>query len=79
MLVPTKRWRHFAAMVLIGDGVIAIVHPQLDAQAWKAGPKAWQRLMQKMHEHPALTRVVGVAQIAGGIWWALSQDINEKA
>ena len=74
MLVPSKRWQHFAAMMLIGDGVMALVHPQRDALAWKAGPEAWQELMRKLHDHPGLTRAVGVAQIAGGIWWALAQQ-----
>jgi hypothetical protein len=74
MLIPSKRWRHFAAMALIGDGVMALVHPQRDAEAWKVGPKAWQNLMQKFRESPTLTRTVGAAQIVGGIWWALYQE-----
>jgi hypothetical protein len=74
MLVPSKRWKHFAAMALIGDGVMAVVHPQRDAEAWKAGPQVWKDLMQKLHECPALTRAIGAAQIVGGVWWALSQE-----
>jgi hypothetical protein len=74
MLISPKRWKHFAAMALIGDGVMALVHPQRDAMAWKAGPKPWQNLMQRFHEHPTLTRAVGAAQIVGGVWWALYQE-----
>jgi hypothetical protein len=74
MLIPTKRWKHFAAMVLIGDGVMALAHPQRDAMAWKAGPKPWQELMHKLRDRPALTRMVGLAQVVGGVWWALSQE-----
>jgi hypothetical protein len=74
MLIPSKRWKHFAAMVLIGDGVMALVHPERDAEAWKVGPKPWRRLMQKCGECPVMTRVVGAAQIIGGIWWALYQE-----
>jgi hypothetical protein len=74
MLIPTKRWRHFAAMVLIGDGVMAIAHPQRDADAWTAGPRPWQNLMHTLRERPALTRAIGAVQIAAGIWWALHQE-----
>lgn len=74
MLIPSKRWKHFAAMALIGDGVMAVVHPQRDADAWEAGPKPWRRFMRKLRDRPGLTRAIGAAQIAGGIWWALYQE-----
>jgi hypothetical protein len=77
MLFSEKRWKHFAAMALIGDGVMAVVRPQHDAMAWKRGPRHWKRLMGELHERPALTRVIGVAQIVGGIWWALQQERME--
>jgi hypothetical protein len=78
MLIPTKRWKHFAAMVLIGDGMMAVVHPQRDADAWKAGPRPWQSLMETLRERPALTRVIGVAQIVVGIGWALHQQAADR-
>jgi uncharacterized protein YjeT (DUF2065 family) len=74
MMLPSKRWKHFAALVLIGDGIMALVHPQRDAAAWKVGPKPWRALMQEMHDRPVLTRVVGAAQVAAGVWWALDQE-----
>jgi hypothetical protein len=77
MLISSKRWKHFAAMALIGDGVMALVHPRRDAEAWKAGPEPWQRLMQTLHDSPLLTRTVAAAQIVGGIWWALYQEKAE--
>lgn len=79
MLIPVKRWRHFAAMVLIGDGVMALVHPCRDAAAWSAGPDWWKSLMEALHDRPALTRAIGAAQIAGGVWWALSEEKTEQS
>ena len=76
-MMLSKRWQHFTAMVLIGDGVMALIHPEKDAQAWKRGPKPWRELMHILHENPALTRVIGAAQIAGGVWWALRQEKAE--
>ena len=75
-LVP-KRWQHFTAMVLIGDGVMALLHPKRDAHAWKTGPKPWRSLMHELSERPILTRAIGVAQIAGGILWAIAQEDGE--
>jgi len=70
----TKRMKHFAAMVLIGDGVMALVQPRRDARAWKKGPKLWRGSMQWLAKRPALTRAIGAAQIAGGVLWALYGD-----
>jgi len=77
MLIPTKRWKHFAAMTLIGDGVMAVVHPVRDAHAWESGPKPWRSLMNGLQKRPGLTRAIGVAQILGGVWWALYQSKEE--
>ena len=76
-LMPT-RYKHFAAMILIGDGVMALIHPRQDALAWKAGPKPWRDLMHGLHDRPDATRLLGVAQILGGILWAIHQEKHEK-
>ena len=73
-LTDPKRVQHFAAMVLIGDGVMALVHPAKDARAWKKGPRLWCELMHALSERPGLTRLIGATQVAGGIWWALRQS-----
>lgn len=73
---PTRA-KHFAAMVLIGDGVMALIHPVADAKAWKRGPKPWRNLMQGLSKRPNLTRAIGAAQILGGIYWALKQEESD--
>jgi hypothetical protein len=78
MLHPAKQWKHFAAMVLIGDGVMALVHPRLDSEAWAAGPEWWNKSMRFLRDCPTLTRIIASAQIAGGIWWALSQEDSDE-
>jgi hypothetical protein len=77
MLLGTKRWKHFAAMALLGDGVMAVIHPRRDAADWAIGPAPWRALMRGLHDRPALTRAIGAAQIAGAVWWALRQE-NEQ-
>jgi uncharacterized protein YjeT (DUF2065 family) len=73
---PTRA-KHFAAMVLIGDGVMALIHPTLDADAWECGPKPWRKLMRNLSKRPNLTRAIGAAQIAAGIYWALKQEDSD--
>jgi uncharacterized protein YjeT (DUF2065 family) len=78
MLITTPtRAKHFAAMVLIGDGVMALIHPTVDANAWKRGPKPWRNLMRGLAKRPNLTRAIGAAQIAAGIYWALKQEDSD--
>ena len=73
MFLNSKRTQHFLAMVLIGDGVMALIHPSKDARAWKKGPQLWRDLMHTLSEHPNLTRAIGAAQVVGGILWSLQQ------
>ena len=61
-------------MVLIGDGVMALVHPSKDARAWRKGPRLWRSLMEALAQRPGLTRAIGAAQVIGGVWWALRQS-----
>ena len=77
MVLTSKRWKHFTAMALIGDGVMAMVRPRSDALAWERGPRPWRDLMHKLHDCPNLTRAIGAAQIIGGICWVLYQERDE--
>jgi hypothetical protein len=74
MSLARKRWQHFAAILLIGDGVMALVHPQRDAEAWHIGPEPWMKLMRELHKRPNLTRVIGAAQIVAAVSWAITQE-----
>jgi uncharacterized protein YjeT (DUF2065 family) len=73
-MIDARRWSHFTAMVLIGDGIMAIVRPHRDAQAWNLGPKPWRGLMRYMVDHPTLTRCVGIAQVVAGVLWATREE-----
>ena len=71
--------KHFAAMMLIGDGVMALVRPRQDAAAWKHGPMLWRKSMKLPQWNPAATRVVAAAQIAGALWWVLHEESNGRS
>ncbi len=74
MILTSTRWKHFAAMALIGDGVMAVVHPHRDARAWTKGPTPWRQFMAALERRPALTRLIGATQIAAGIYWAIAHE-----
>lgn len=75
MSTPPQRWKHFAAMALIGDGVMAVVCPRHDAAVWATGgPRPWRRLMRRLEDRPWLTRAIGAAQITAGICWAMYEE-----
>jgi hypothetical protein len=74
MFFGAKRWKHFAAMALLGDGVMAVIHPRRDAADWVAGPAPWRALMRGLEGRPGLTRAIGAAQVAAVIWWTLTQE-----
>ncbi len=70
----TGKWKHFCVMFLIGDGMMAAMRPQRAAKAWVAGPKVWRDLMEHLVQHPQLTRSIGLAETAFGVWWAIQQE-----
>jgi hypothetical protein len=69
-----NRWTHFAAMALIGDGVVGLIRPGRDAQAWAKGPLIWRRLMRGLVDRPILTRAIAAAEVAGAVYWILSRE-----
>jgi hypothetical protein len=63
------RWtqvKYLTAMLLIGDGVMALLRPHRDARAWSVGPQFWKDLMQYLSDHPDVLRAIGAAEMAVG-------------
>ena len=61
------RVKYLAAMMLIGDGVLAFLRPRRDALTWNAGPERWKALMSYLSDHPQITRAIGAGEIAAGL------------
>ncbi len=68
------RMKHITAMVLVGDGLLAMMAPQREARAWRMGPEPFRTLLSFMAKRPELTRWVGAAEVAVGIWWVLREE-----
>jgi hypothetical protein len=63
-------WETFA-IVTIGDGVIEVLAPREHSLLWEIGPG--EGVARFFAEHPTYMRILGVAQIAFGVWLALRQ------
>ncbi len=65
-----SRINELLALLVIGDGVAALVQPRRHMRLWKEGPGWWVQGMDPFVESAALSRAAGVAEIAAGLWWA---------
>jgi hypothetical protein len=58
--------KYLTAMMMIGDGVVAMLRPHRDAMTWNVGPEAWRALMRYFSDHPETLRAIGAAEVALG-------------
>ena len=69
----TRRLKEALGILLVGDGVIATVAPSRHSRLWQVGPRWLRDLMQPFVDHPGMTRLTALGQIALGIWLASRQ------
>jgi hypothetical protein len=77
-MTAADRIKHAVAITLIGDGVVAAVHPTHSAQFWKKGPAGWRSSMRWLQMHPNATRVLAIAQAGIALAWVLHQERGVK-
>ncbi len=70
MNLPLKLSAELLAMLMIGDGALALTQPRRHMQLWNTGPGPWRALCTFFEERPGPTMAVGAAAIAGGFWLA---------
>ncbi len=68
-----ERFMELLAMLIVGDGVIALVAPRRHSLLWRFGPEGYRRAMEAFAEHPGLVRVLAAVEVVGGLWLALGQ------
>jgi hypothetical protein len=66
--------KEMCALTLVGDGVLTAIEPKRHLMLWRVGPQSCKRTIDRMAKHPNLTRALGVAAAAAGIWWASRQN-----
>ena len=70
MGVNARRTKELLALLLVGDGVVAVLQPTRHTLLWRSGPTRYRRLMEAFVRRPQATRFVGALEVAAGVWWA---------
>ncbi len=70
--------KYLTAMMLIGDGVLAMLRPYRDAMTWNMGPASWKALMRYLSDHPDTLRAIGAAEVALGFALIASEGSEEE-
>jgi hypothetical protein len=68
------RLQELMALMMIGDGVLAAARPREHCLVWLRGPQTWEQMVKWFADRPGLTRALGVAETAFGLWWAFQQQ-----
>lgn len=64
------RIKEMMGIMLIGDGVLAAAWPRQHSLLWLSGPRVWRDAVRPFADNPNMTRVLGLAELAFGIWLA---------
>jgi uncharacterized protein YjeT (DUF2065 family) len=74
----TKRVKVCLVMLMIVDGVVAVVEPRLYQRLGESGPRWWRAMFEPLSDRPTLIRCVGAAEVALGVWFALEQGKSQS-
>ena len=72
--LSVRRIKETGALMMIGDGVLALAEPRGHVKLWLEGPKPWRRTMKAFLKRPAMTRAFGLVEIGLGLWLASRQQ-----
>lgn len=70
----SSRVKELLAILLIGDGVVALLNPQRHVHLWRRGPKVYRQLMEAFLRRPGMTQLLSAVEVVLGIWWASRQQ-----
>ena len=68
-----RRIKETFAIITIGDGMIELLAPEQHSLLWEAGPESTRKVARFFADNPRYMRLLGVSQIALGLWLALRQ------
>jgi hypothetical protein len=71
-----ERLKDVAAMALVGDGVLALLMPQIRTRLWFRGPTWWERIVGPLTRRPNLVRLLAVAEAGVGVWLACREPVE---
>jgi hypothetical protein len=68
-----RRVKETFAILTIGDGMIELISPREHSLLWEFGPDSFRNVARFFADNPNLMRLLGVLQVAFGLWLALRQ------
>jgi hypothetical protein len=68
-----KRALEVLGLLMIGEGVVGMIHPRRYSLFWKRGPQWLRNTADLFAEHGDATRVLCIAEATAGLWLALHQ------
>ena len=68
-----RRIKETFAILTIGDGMIELLSPREHSLLWEFGPDGVRRVARFFANNPNLMRILGILQVAFGLWLALRQ------
>lgn len=71
-----KRCKESLGMMLIGDGIVALLEPRRHVGLWAEGPRIWKWMMEPFLSRPTLTRVVAGLELGLGLWLSSRQKVS---
>ena len=74
-----NRLKDVAAMLLVGDAVLAFAMPEKRVRLWHTGPRWWEKLVVPLRERPNAVRLLSVAEAGVGLWLAGRVRVNVSA
>ena len=70
----SNRLKETFAVVTIGDGVVALLAPRQHSLLWgDVGPESARKIARFFADNPNYMRLLGLTQIAFGVWLAFEQ------
>lgn len=62
-----KRLLELGGLILIGDGLMGLLHPRRHSLVWHCGPQLAKAVTEELAEHPNTSRAIYAAELAVGI------------
>lgn len=72
-----QRAKESVGMMMIGDGLLAIINPRGHICLWERGPAIWERMMAPFSRHPSGVRLLGGLELAAGVLLSVRQYESE--
>jgi hypothetical protein len=68
-----RRIAELAGMMMIGEAVVALCHPDAHCRLWRGSAGRWSQMIEWFVERPRIVRALAAAELIAGCWVAFRQ------